>query len=743
MSTLRPFALVDGGDAWVRASHDSTFLDREAGVVELAWRNPEAAASPPGAVALAGDVPAGPAPVPGGLAFDHECRLYRADRAAGQVSRTLWRLSVPGVPLAARPEPVELFEAEPAPALGDFAPVAPPPGPLHDPRGVAVDEDDRLFVAEYGAARIRVYDLWSRRLLRSVPTPPGTRPLDLACDGTRVWAVLEGSPLLLRMTAREGPELEALPPEVLAPRRVAVSPSGERAVLVGAGTEDAAIVRVDGHHPPIEAPWATDLEWESDDVLVAARYPGQDLPRWRVSASGVEQRLPLVARGYDGGGIVRTPDGRIGYWSAKGFRTAAVARVRYAQRGVVVTWRLDAGDYQAPWGRLFLDACIPAGSAVRVFTLTSDESFDEPSLLRLPPGNQVRAEVRRPDLSPPMPPRSLYPDDPAWSPLHRRESGRELAWVQPEPGDPFVTYEAPVMAGAGRYLWVSLELTGNSRVSPRIRSLRAEVPGHDLLRRLPRTFSREEPDAAFLRRFLALFDGLVSELENRAAFRQVLLDPRATPEDMLPWLASFMGMALDERWPVEKRRALVSWAAWLFRYRGTVMGLRKFLELYLGEPPVILEEYRVRGMGGAVLGGTGAAVSSAVLGGGFRVGGAIGEPGEQVVDQSKLDDAFKLHAHRFSVLIRAMLSDEQAAVVNDILEMHRPAHTLVTLCTVGAGMRVGRGLHLAISTTVGRTGGFSTLQLGAAALGRGAILGRPETAVFPEASRLGRDSRVG
>jgi phage tail-like protein len=608
---------------------------------------------------------------------------------------------------------------------------------------LAVDEDDRLFVAEYGAARIRIYDLWSRRLLRSVPTPRGTRPLDLAGDGRRVWAVLEGSPLLLRLTAREGSELEALPPEVLAPERIAVSPAGERAVLVGAGTAHATILRVDGHHAPIAAPWATDLEWESDDVLVAARYPGQDLPRWHVAASGEEQRLPLVARGYDGGGIVRTPDGRIGYWSAKGFRTAAVARVRYAQRGTVITWRLDAGDYQAAWGRLFLDACIPAGSAVRVFTLTSDESFDEPALPRIPPGNQVRAEVRRPDLSPPMPPLSLYPLEPAWSPLHRRESGRELAWVQPEPDDPFVTYEAPVMAGPGRYLWVGLELTGNSRVSPRLRSLRAEVPGHDLLRRLPKTFSREDPDAAFLRRFLALFDGLVSELENRAAFREVLLDPRATPEDMLPWLASFMGMALDERWPVEKRRTLVSWAAWLFRYRGTVMGLKKFLEIYLGEEPVLLEEYRVRGLGGAVLGGTGAATSSAVLGGGFRVGGAIGQPGEQVVDQSKLDDAFKLHAHRFSVLIRSMLSDEQLDVVNDILEMHRPAHTLVRLCTVGAGMRVGRGLHLAISSTVGRTGGFSTLQLGAAALGRGSIVGRPEMAVFPEASRLGRDTRVG
>lgn len=737
MSTLRPFALVDGGDAWVRAAHDSTFLDREEGVVELAWRNPELAASPPA------DSPPVAGPIPGGLAFDPECRLYRSDRAAGQVTRTLWKLTGPDVRPADVPPPVELFEAEPRPPLGDFSPVGPPSGPLRDPRGLAVDDDDRLFVAEYGAARIRVYDLWSRRMLRSVPTPPGTRPLDLATDGRSVWAALEGSPMLLRMTAREGPELDALPPEALAPDRLAISPGGQMAVLLGAGTEEALIVLVARPHVPVDAPGAMDLEWQSDDTLVAAQAPGQDFPRWRVTSAAIERLLPMVARGYDGGGIVRTPDGRIGYWSAKGFRSAAIARVRYAQRGTVVTYRLDAGDYQAAWGRIFLDACIPVGTAVRVATLTTDESFDEPALERTPPGNLTTVVVRRPDLSPPMPPVSLFPDEPEWFPLHRRESGRELAWVQPEKGDAFVTYEAPVMAGPGRYLWVALELTGNSRVSPRIRSLRAEHPGHDLLRRLPKTYSRQEPDAAFLRRYLALFDGLLNELEARAAFREVLLDPYATPDDMLPWLAGLLGMALDERWPVERRRDLVHWTSWLFRFRGTVMGLRKFLELYLGEAPIILEQYRLRGMGGAVLGGSGAAFSSAVLGGGFRVGGAIGEAGSLPLDGSTLEDAFALHAHRFTVLVRSALTDEQEAVVNDILELHRPAHTLVQLCTVGAGMRVGRGLHLEISSTVGRTGGFATLQLGAAALGRGAILGRPEMAVVPEVSRLGRGSRVG
>jgi len=728
MSTLRPFALVQGGDAWSRASHSDTFLELESGTVELAWSLPEDE----------GDPPAGPAPAPGGLAFDAECRLYRSDPERGVVHRQLWSAGR----ASGLPAPVELFDPPGDARLGDFARADSGRGPLRRPVGVAVDVDDRLYVAEADAGCIRVYDLWSRRLLRTARTGPGTRPLDLAARGREVLATVEGVDGLVRLTAREGPEPLAVPPEAIAPDRVAVSPGGAAAVLLGAGTEGAMVLPLDRPRDAFFVPRATDLEWESDEVLAVARFPGEPFPRFRLTPGAVERLQPLVARGYDGLGIVRTPEGRIGYGSAKGFRTAAAARVLYAREGTVTTFRLDAGEYQAEWGRVFLDACIPAGTSVRIHSVSTDESFDEPALARRPAGNLLKATVRRPDLSPPMPPLSLLPDEPGWLPLHRRETGRELAWARPEPGDPFVTYEAPVMAGAGRFLWVSLELKGTRHASPRVGSLRVEHRGHDHLRRLPRTFSRDEVDASFLQRYLAIFDGLVDELETRAAHRELLLDPHGTPEDMLPWLASFLGMALDDRWPERARRTLVAEAAWLFRFRGTLPGLRRFLEIYLDEPVVLLEQFRLRGMGGAVLGDRGPAASRPVLGGGFRVGGAIGEPGESPLEGTP-EDAFATHAHRFAVLVRGSLTQEQLDVVGHVLEVHRPAHTLVEVCTLGSGMRVGRRLHVGLTSALGRTGGFTTLQLGTWALGREAVVGRPEPGTFPGASRLGASSRVG
>jgi hypothetical protein len=130
------------------------------------------------------------------------------------------------------------------------------------------------------------------------------------------------------------------------------------------------------------------------------------------------------------------------------------------------------------------------------------------------------------------------------------------------------------------------------------------------------------------------------------------------------------------------------------------------------------------------------------LGAGFRVGGAIGQDETQLLGTS-IDDAFETHAHRFSLIIPASLTSEQMDVVQQILDLHRPAHTLVDVCTVGAGMRVGRGLHVELTSIIGRSGGFTTLQLGVGTLGRGGILGRPGTETVIGGSRLGRDGRVG
>lgn len=756
MSELRPFASIRTSDQWLRSSFERTFLDADAGVVGLSWTATDHAGSPT------------PGPELGaGLAFDNECRLYHSVSDKGRVERVRFEESPAGPPEEGA-EPVALIEPESAGGFGDFT-ASETSSPLSHPRGLAVDANDRLFIAESGAHRILIFDLWSHRLLRRLRLP-GASPLDVAAMGTTVYSVLGGTATVVKLTARGEPR----PVEfggLNAPSRIAVSPSGELAVLEKAGTS-AASIRFHGRPADDFAePYATDIEYSSEGTLVVALQPGRDFKCYRVRPGARSLLTILKARGYDGLGIVATPeyappatgpDGkpladvrRIGFWTEKGFRRAVAARRKYQRVGRVTTYRLDSGESQTEWGRLFLDACIPEDTSVHLHFIVLDEPPEGDTLPREPPANVQGGIASRLDLSP-MPPLQLVPrHDPqteVTQPLHRRESGRERPWTQPVADDPFVTYEAPIEAPAGRYLWVTLELRGTTRVSPRVRFLRAEHPSHDYLRRLPRTFSREETAAAFLRRYLAMFEGFLGEVEARAVDRHLLLEPRTAPDEVLPWLASFVGLALDERWAhapaprgrssVDARRTLIAEAVWLFRYRGTLPGLKRFLEIYTGVPVVLIEHYRLRGLGGAILGDTGALFSSSVLGAGFRVGGAVGGEGEAPLAGS-LEDAFRTHAHRFSVIVPAVLDAEQLDVVRHILDVHRPAHTMFDVCTVGTGMRVGLGLHLGLASVIGPTGAFATLQLGNSSIGRGVVVGRPQMGTVLGASRLGGDSRVG
>jgi hypothetical protein len=166
------------------------------------------------------------------------------------------------------------------------------------------------------------------------------------------------------------------------------------------------------------------------------------------------------------------------------------------------------------------------------------------------------------------------------------------------------------------------------------------------------------------------------------------------------------------------------------------------LQIYLGTDVVIVEAYRFRGVGGAFAGaatGGPEGTANAVVGFGFRVGGEVGEEDREPL-AGTVADAYQTHAHRFTVLVPRDLDAEQAATVQSLLDLHRPAHTLVEVCTVGHGMRVGIGLHLEVSTLVGPSAGFHRATVGEGVLG--SVLGKPRAGVRPGGTHLGTGDAV-
>jgi len=658
-----------------------------------------------------------------GLAFDSHCRLFHARPEAAALDVVLWGQTTQlGVhDDTARPFVVTGPETE---ADGQPLPGADLPA---RPESLAVGRDDQLFVADPDRQSVWLIDLWKQEVTRRIDLP--AVPRDLAACGDEVCVLLaDGSTWWLDPC--DAPRRTAWPEVAGAARlAIAVASDGRRQawVLTQPATAQARLVPLHLDAPrPYAVPDARDVLAGTDDpafgmLLVVALRPGDEFVRlrWRDRQAAL---LPgLQAPGYDGTALAWAPDGRVAYWTGLGLRHAAPARARYRTRGRVHGCALDSGLDQTHWGRLWIEACIPAGTSVRVWAFTADEIDHDDALPRTPPAGQDLSDIARPDDTPLL---STW----VWThradqgdearPLYRDDSQRPLARAT---DDGFALYEAPVMAPPGRYLWLCFELQGTRSKAPRLKDARVEYPGHSLLQQLPRTLWREPAARSFLHRYLMPIAGLLDEWDGVSAQRHRLLDARITPGEALPWLASFMGLALDPCWPEAVQRQMVREAVPLFRTRGTVASLRRMIEILTGGAEVvILEHFRLRG--GGVAGQPEVNRSQAVLGVGYRVGGAIGEAEPQpMADAGPVDDDD--FAHRFTVTVVASLSDVQLACVRRLIEVHKPAHTAFELCTAQSGIRVGLGTHVGLSAVVGRSGGFEPAVVGPTALGEGFVLG--------------------
>jgi phage tail-like protein len=102
---------------------------------------------------------------------------------------------------------------------------------------------------------------------------------------------------------------------------------------------------------------------------------------------------------------------------------------------------------------------------------------------------------------------------------------------------------------------------------------------------LPAIYQEDALMLEFLQPFedvLQGFSGLLSDIDR-------YFSPAYTDSDFLTWLANWVALLLDEEWDEAKRRALIAEAVQLYRLRGTVSGLKRYLEIYTGYEPQIRE----------------------------------------------------------------------------------------------------------------------------------------------------------
>lgn len=96
-------------------------------------------------------------------------------------------------------------------------------------------------------------------------------------------------------------------------------------------------------------------------------------------------------------------------------------------------------------------------------------------------------------------------------------------------------------------------------------------------------------NADALRRFLFLFQHLMTTITDRIDQIPSLIDPAITDPRFLPWIASWVSFELDSSLPIHQQRELTRRAIRLYRTRGTVAGIEEMIRV-LTSAPVRIDE---------------------------------------------------------------------------------------------------------------------------------------------------------
>ncbi len=518
------------------------------------------------------------------------------------------------------------------------------------------------------------------------------------------------------------------------------------------------------------------------NLLYTVQRDGNQAMAWRLRLDDTPPDLNLQATylpmHYHGGRALLAGPGRVLYdvgpagvlpvdgdhdAAARWAELVAVDEPKYARDAVLDTPALDGRTRNCTWHRLLLDACIPAGSQVRVWTRAHNDLELLPTVPFTPEPDLV---LRRNDGEIPYYRPAL---------LHKAGANGQSARMLDDTG----VWELLVQNTNGRYAQVRLELTGNGRVTPVLEALRVYYPRFSYPERYLPAIYRDPADAdaaSFLERLLANPEGFYSEIEGKMRDVSMLFDARSAPGEALDWLAGWYGLMVDPLWADiqarrvaggsryagsryaadgystdgystdrvhyhprwDRRRLFIRYARKLYQRRGTLDGIRFALLLML-DPclEILLARFKQ------------AAVDPAhpLHRDLDRLGMAHPTPttGEQALEDMLYDyvlaqpshvriierfmtrggrelvagdptatggpRAFAADAHRFSVLTPQGMSAEEEAMVGRIINLEKPAHTEFEVRRFWDAFRIGE-IRLGLDTVVGPESRFAPIIVG-------------------------------
>ncbi len=377
-------------------------------------------------------------------------------------------------------------------------------------------------------------------------------------------------------------------------------------------------------------------------------------------------------------GLAIDSKGNLYVSSNKGIAILSAEETFTKEQGVYYSMTLDSGIQDCRWHRLALKMDLPPKTVLEVYFYSSDESDLKNEIDKVLSDKGKSTQEKSEDID------------------------KTIPWIGPEINPQDMLFRGKT----GRYLWLKLVLsTFDKKVSPSVTQTKVFYPRISYLRYLPAIYQEDPVSREFLERFLSVFETLFYDLETEICQVFRYFNPDTVPQGFIPWLASWMNVALEEDWPEDKKRRFIREAATLYKIKGTPDGIRRLAGIYTGKIPRILEHSKMGKpmvLGGRFRLGINSMLIQTPLRG-FRLGddSILGRVALRDKVQSP-EDPFLPMAYRFTVIVD--LSQEEfrryEKGLRQILNDEKPAHTVYTLRVIRE-MRVGMGAYVGINTRVG------------------------------------------
>lgn len=193
----------------------------------------------------------------------------------------------------------------------------------------------------------------------------------------------------------------------------------------------------------------------------------------------------------------------------------------------------------------------------------------------------------------------------------------------------------------GRYFIFGIQIF--SREPVKFLEFAVMFPRETLLQYLPEVYSAEGGD--FFKRYMSIFGSIIYDKKEQIGKLPDYLNIDKTPVDILPMFARWLGVNCDISFlKPEQIRKLLKMARDLSAYKGSRQVLEDIAELYLGERPIIVEQFKWQNYNG-------------------------------IKQQENCQDIYGTKSNEFTVLIKNKINEATFLHFKNLLDMFSPLKT--------------------------------------------------------------------